>query len=158
MGGNILSVNSKSKKILACWSFYIIIRKTELALLCHIKECGMRVQSPIPNKAGELLTVLADGTCASMLEWISGHTVEKDDVTYYLCFQIGAMVAQMHQSVQNFHPDEILGYDAALCGRICRKLEQEVESGVLCYGGQAEEKSKISCGSCRFVKEQHSDH
>ena len=107
------------------------IRRTELSLLCHMNECGMRVQSPIPNKAGELLTVLADGTCATMLEWISGHTLDKDDVNYDLSFRIGAMVAQMHQAVQNFYPDEILDYDAALCGRIGGKLAQEAESGRL---------------------------
>ena len=107
------------------------IRDTELALLRHLKERGMRVHTPVFNRAGELLTVLEDGTCATMLEWIPGRALEKEDVNRDICFQIGAMTAQLHKSVRDFQPNEILDYDSALCGRLCEKLKQEAENGGL---------------------------
>ncbi len=125
------------------------IRRTELAFLCHIKEHGMRVQSPLPNKAGELITVLEDGTCATMLEWLPGRTLEKSDVTKDTCFQIGEMTARLHQAAQQFQADEILDYDADLCGRICEKLALDAERGVM-----RSRYSSILQEACRIMRDR----
>lgn len=109
----------------------IEIRRSELAFLYHLNCQEMRVQSPVPNRDGDYITILPDGICATMLTWISGRNLDKSDITEELCFQIGAMVAKMHKAAENFQPETILQYDSTLCERIKRKLESEEATGIL---------------------------
>lgn len=125
------------------------IRRTELAFLRHLKECGMQVQAPIPNQAGELVTVLEDGTCATMLEWLPGHVLEKGAATKDICFQIGEMTARLHQAARSFQAEGILGYDAGLCGRLSEKLALETERGVL-----GKQYASVLQEACRFMRDR----
>lgn len=103
----------------------IEIRRSELAFLSHLNCQEMRVQSPVPNRDGDCITILPDGVCATMLTWIPGWNLEKSDITEDICFQIGAMVARMHRAAENFRAEAILRYDSSLCERVKQKLESE---------------------------------
>jgi Ser/Thr protein kinase RdoA (MazF antagonist) len=105
--------------------------KNELAFIIHLKEQGMNVQVPIPNKAGELVTLLADGTPATMLTWIPGHIIDKNELVSELCYQIGQMVAKLHKASRDFPPVCGLQYDDKLCERLKGKLNKLEASGVL---------------------------
>ena len=109
----------------------IEIRRSELDFLSYLSRRGMRVQSPVPNKNGDLLTVLHDGVCATMLTWIPGRNLEKSDITEDICFQIGVMVAKMHKAAENFRAEEILRYDSSLCERVKKKLESKEVTRIL---------------------------
>lgn len=101
------------------------IRRSELAFLSHLNSQGMKTQLPVPNKDGDLLTVLPDGVCATMLTWIPGRNLEKSDLTPDICFQIGVMTAQMHKAAVNFKSKEMLKYDVRFCERMEKSLESE---------------------------------
>lgn len=109
----------------------IEIRKSELAFLSYLNRQGMRVQLPVPNKNGDLLTTLHDGVCVTMLTWIPGRNLGKSDISEELCFQIGVMVAEMHKAAANFKVEEILRYDSNLCERMKKRLESEEVIGIL---------------------------
>lgn len=100
----------------------IEIYKNELALISHLKTQGMAVQSSIPNIKEEYVTLLSDGTPATMLKWIPGHTPDKSELQPKLCYQIGEMVGKLHKLSCSFQPTHMLTYDAALCERLKRKL------------------------------------
>lgn len=107
------------------------IRRSELAFLFYLNRRGMKVQLPVPNKNGDLLTILPDGVCATMLTWIPGRNLEKSDITEDICFQIGAMVARIHRAAENFQAEAILRYDSKLCERMKKKLKSEKVIGIL---------------------------
>lgn len=125
------------------------IYKSELAFLVHLSRQGMKVQSPVPNSDGELLTVLDDGTCATMLKWIPGRVLEKNDVNEDMCFQIGSMVARMHKAAAGFKTGEILDYDSQLCRRLQNKIIQTKEKGLI-----AEELLSVMETACDVMQDR----
>lgn len=103
------------------------IRRSELAFLTHLACRGMRVQQPVPNKDGGFLTIMEDGVCATMLEWIPGHVLEQEEITPDVCREIGGMVAKLHRAAADFCPKEALRYDEDLCERLSGELARGVE-------------------------------
>ncbi len=104
---------------------------SELAFLSHLQAEGLPVQTPVPNRDGALVTRLSDGTPATVLTWLDGHTLGKSDLLPALCRQIGTMIAQMHAAARRFPPVPALRYDSALCVRLQRKLNQLTSTGTI---------------------------
>ncbi|BCJ94453.1 hypothetical protein acsn021_20220 [Anaerocolumna cellulosilytica] len=109
----------------------IELYKEELTFITHLKTQGMNVQVPIPNKMGELVTLLADGTPATMLTWIPGRTIDKSELSPEVCYRIGEMIAKLHQASRNFQRAQGLQYDDRLCGQLIYKLNKLESKGVL---------------------------
>ena len=65
------------------------LRRTELELLKHLHDKGMTVQLPVQNADGDLVTVLSDGTAATMLKWIEGRMF---DATFVLNILLGIVL------------------------------------------------------------------
>lgn len=124
------------------------VRRQELEFLQYLHSCGIRVQTPVPNQSGELVTLLSDGVPATMLTWLEGHTVEEEGCTLGLATQIGEMTAKMHQAamvyeavISNKMPhrndeslhknNDFLHYDEHLCERLKEKLFQVVKKSEL---------------------------
>jgi Ser/Thr protein kinase RdoA (MazF antagonist) len=107
------------------------IYRSELAFLSHLESQGIKVQVPIPNKRGESVTLLTNGTPASLLTWIPGHTIDKSELTPELCYQIGKMIAKLHEASRNFKRVQGLAYDEALCERLQCKLYKLESSKIL---------------------------
>lgn len=105
--------------------------ESELAFIKHLKSCGLNVQSPVPNKDGALVTRLSYGTPATVLGWFEGHTIEKSELLPPLCRKIGEMIAHLHKAAESFPVVLSLRYDAALCTRLVRKLQDLNTAGVL---------------------------
>lgn len=82
----------------------------------------MPVQVPFKNRSGECLTFLSDGTPVTVLSWIPGRTVEKDDLTPELCREIGKMTANLHLAAEDFLGEELIRYDSALCEKLVNWL------------------------------------
>ncbi|HKM35723.1 MAG TPA: GNAT family N-acetyltransferase [Lachnospiraceae bacterium] len=118
----------------------IEVRRQELIFLEYLRHCGIQVQTPVPNKNGEMVTLFSSGVAATMLTWIEGHTVEEEGCTPELARQIGEMVARMHQAARAYEAEisnkstkthesgvmsaKLLSYDEHLCARLKKKLFQ----------------------------------
>jgi len=98
--------------------------QNELTFLSYLKAQGMYVQRPVPNTAGTLVTILDDGTQATMLTWIPGRTLRQSDLCPDLCFQLGEMLARLHTLSLGFTAPHMLKYDAALCSRLKSGIRQ----------------------------------
>lgn len=93
------------------------LRQAELALLTHLADAGMNVQRPI----GE--ATLSDGTQATLLTWLEGHSLTNNELTEDVCRSLGRMVAQLHQAAAGFHHPDIRRYDAVLYFHMADKLD-----------------------------------
>lgn len=126
----------KSKDGFNTASFYkdvniIKIHENELKFLEHLKNYGICVQSPIKNIDNELVTVLKDGTSATMLTWLPGRIINKNDLTEELGYELGKMVGKIHVAAKNYHSDYFISYDQELCQRLIEFLFSYYISGKL---------------------------
>lgn len=122
------------------------IRRTELAFLLHLAAHGMPVQTPVPNRNGEYLTVLSGGVCATLLKWLPGHTPNEEDVAKDVYFRAGVMTAKLHRAAAGFHAETILHYDASLCRRLLDWLAAVHQEGLL-----AAEHAHVLREACRVM-------
>lgn len=96
----------------------LALRKTEVALLRHLDKKGLTVQRPLPDLEGRDVTLLPDGTAATMLTWLPGVSLDFGQLTEALCLRLGALTAELHRAAADFHGAETLRYDRALCSRL----------------------------------------
>lgn len=94
------------------------LRQAELALLTHLADAGMNVQRPIAT------ATLSGDVLATLLTWLDGHHISKDEFTSDMQHQIGGMVARLHQAAAGFHHDTMRRYDAAHVARLADSLHQ----------------------------------
>lgn len=138
----------KSKEGFDAASYYtgvdmLRIHESELRFLEHLKESGVYVQSPVENRDHQLVTRLKDGTVATMLTWLPGRIVCKDDLTEEFGKQLGYMLGKMHMTSVGYPAEYFIQYDQSLCHQLsdvlgdyyqCGKLERchyDVMSGAL---------------------------
>lgn len=122
------------------------IRRTELAFLRHLADRGMTVQKPVPNLRGDCVTMLSGGVCATVLQWIPGHTPGEADACDDLFFLVGALTARMHRAAAGFQADSILRYDAAMCRRLRNRLMKAQRDGLL-----SSAHAEAMLAACRIV-------
>lgn len=108
-----------------------MIHENELKFLEHLKDCGLYLQSPIRNINNELVTILKDGTVATMLTWLPGRIVEKSDITEDFSYELGNMVGKLHQAAKDYHSDDFICYDQKLCKRLIKLLTEYLNEGIL---------------------------
>ena len=125
----------------------VAIRRTELAFLAHLAQRGMTVQTPVPNRNGDLITMLPGDVCATVLRWIPGHTPGEEDACDELFFRVGATTARMHKAAAGFRADSILRYDAALCRRLERWLIEANHDKLL-----TSEHTDVMLDACRVME------
>lgn len=96
----------------------IKIHEEELKFIEHLKECGMNVQSPIRNVENKLVAVLSDGSPATMLTWLSGRIVNKNDLTEDFGYELGEMIGNMHVAANGYHAECFLNYNQDMCRQL----------------------------------------
>ena len=101
------------------------LRRTELELLKHLHDKGMTVQLPVQNADGDLVTILSDGTAATMLKWIEGRILDKQEADVDLCREIGRMIARIHRNSDGYNPAGAFRYDNELCCGLAKRLEAD---------------------------------
>ncbi len=73
----------------------------ELALLRSLGEQGeIPVQTPVLNRAGEVLSRLPGGEYATLLTWLDGDTLEHIELMPSTLTEIGRMTARIHSCFQ----------------------------------------------------------
>ncbi len=108
--------------------------ESELALLDALYQQQFPVQCPQRNKAGQWVTTLRGGDCATLLAWAEGQTLEGIELTPQLLHQIGSMTARMHlffESCPLLPHLQRYRYDTMLFKRMETALQQAEEKGVL---------------------------
>ena len=105
------------------------IYRRELEFLTFLSANGMPVQKPCTDREGRFVTLLSDGTAATLLTWLPGRIPEKDAVDSELCFQMGELTGRLHKLACLSPKIPVLKYDSDLCCRLKRKLEQRKEEG-----------------------------
>lgn len=61
------------------------------------KNMTRPIQEPICNKDNKLVTILLNGLPVTVLRWLDGETVASQDMTEDMAFNIGEMLAEMHE-------------------------------------------------------------
>ncbi len=118
-------------------------RRAELSFLRHLADKGLTVQRPIAE------ATLSDGTMATMLTWLEGHHITKEEFTADIQRQIGAMIAHMHQAAAGFRHDALRLYGAAHVGRLADALR---EMGV--RHGLNMDEIAVACQAARVIEER----
>lgn len=98
------------------------IYRNEIKFLEHLARCKLNVQTPIYNKNDEPVTVLSDGTMATMLSWLPGRILNKNDLTYSTGMEMGLLLARLHFAALDFRSDAFISYDRDLCRRLSELL------------------------------------
>lgn len=84
------------------------------------------MQVPLANRSGNYVTLLADGTPATVLSWIDGETIEKAEITTDILCSIGWMVGKMHAYFAEAGSKRAYDryvYDQVMVDRIQRKVD-----------------------------------
>lgn len=105
--------------------------ENELKYLMHLNIKGVYVQSPIKNIEDKLVTVLKDGTVATMLTWLPGRTLNKEDLTVQMGYELGKMLGRMHSGSEGFYAKEVIKYDQLLCWKLIKFLSAYYTNGKL---------------------------
>lgn len=105
--------------------------ENELEFLMHLNANGLYVQLPIKNTEDKLVTVHKDGTVATMLTWLPGRTLSKDDLTEQFGYDLGKMLGRMHRAAEGYHANEVINYDQKLCQKLISLLSTYCNNGKL---------------------------
>ncbi len=92
------------------------LRQAEFAFLTHLNAQGLNVQRPIAT------ITLSDGTMATLLTWLEGHTLTKDELTPELLRQAGQLIFRMHAAAQRYPQEMPRRYDQAHTVRLADDL------------------------------------
>lgn len=98
------------------------------------KHMKTPMQKPKLNKSGQLVSVLADGTYATVLKWVQGDTLNNVSMTDEIGEAIGTMVAELHQcfgklTIDDEHDIKRYRYDQKMLGLIEDELSEIVNKG-----------------------------
>ncbi len=93
----------------------IDIYKAELAFLAHLKKQGMPIREAVANRCGEFITKLQNGTYVTVSKWLEGESLDKLELNDEICYQIGEMLASLHQKAKGFRVSPVKTYGKQHC-------------------------------------------
>lgn len=107
-------------------------------LMALTQDTGLPLQKPVRNRTGELVTRLPaeDGTFinSTLLHWIEGELYHRDLETKKTAFQIGALLARLHDHASGWQvPDDFIRpkRDIAYFRQVLVRLQPAVGSGLV---------------------------
>ena len=101
----------------------IEIYKAELAFQAYLKKQGMQIREAIENCYGERITKLQDGTYVTASKWLEGESLDKLELNDAVCYQIGEMLAHLHQKAKGFQTSPVKFYDKHHCDCTKRRIQ-----------------------------------
>ena len=93
----------------------IEIYKAELSFLAHLKKQGMQIREAVENSNGELITKLQNGTYVTVSKWLEGESLDKLEMNDEICYQIGEMLASLHEKAKGFRVSSVKTYGKQHC-------------------------------------------
>ncbi len=131
VGGRYLLRIHKSKDDFSAGDIYDLDptarRESEIELLMRLSASGLDVQTPVRTTAGSFIGFLKDGTPVTLLNWIEGRTLGKNDLTPPLCRKLGEMAAKLHKASRGYSPECAIRYDEVLCLKLKPAIEALAE-------------------------------
>lgn len=111
------------------------MHENELRFLMQLDAAGLYVQKPICNMNGKLVTVHQSGIAATMLTWLPGRILTKEDISgqcgIELGAEIGRLLCRMHQAAKGFQAGDVIMYDQLLCIKLISLLSTYYKNGSL---------------------------
>ncbi len=105
--------------------------QSEMQILNAIHEhTEIPVQIPVPNNNDELVTVLSDGSPATLLSWLDGNTIEGTELTSDILFKIGEMIGLFHRFSKAWSESSNLdhySYDRSLLSIVMAEIQNGVK-------------------------------
>lgn len=101
--------------------------ESEMQLLNYFeKQMSTVIQEPLKNKFGNLVSVLKDGTFATVLKWVEGDAINNIQVSNEVGERIGNMIAKLHICSKSLEFDKTISnhdikrykYNQAMLSRI----------------------------------------
>ena len=108
----------------------IKIYRAELAFQAHLKKQGMQIREAVENCYGEHITKLQNGTYVTVSKWIEGESLDKLELNDELCYQIGEMLAHLHQKAKGFQVSPVKSYDKQHCECTKRRIQALESKGL----------------------------
>ena len=108
----------------------IKIYRAELAFQAHLKKQGMQIREAVENCYGERITKLQNGTYVTVSKWIEGESLDKLELNDELCYQIGEMLAHLHQKAKGFQVSPVKSYDKQHCECTKRRIQALESKGL----------------------------
>lgn len=105
------------------------------------------LQKPVKNREGHYVSVLPDGTPATVLEWVEGDVLQNSTVTPETGEAIGSMIAELHRCFRELDFDAN-GFSRTLNRRVQRYIYKQPL--LAAAGGQME----IAAQKGQITKEQ----
>lgn len=90
-------------------------------------QTDIAMQVPLANRDGTYVTLLTDGTPATVLSWVDGETIEQAEITSDILCSVGWMVGKMHAhfaETASHRVYERYVYDQSLVDRIRCKVDR----------------------------------
>jgi Ser/Thr protein kinase RdoA (MazF antagonist) len=106
------------------------VRQGELQVLERLRAVGLLVQEPLPNRAGELVSVLSDTTPATLLRWLAGATAQEQLPSDEQWLALAGDLAQMHGALSGL-AHTVPAYDLALLERMNASFALSAQLGAL---------------------------
>ena len=106
------------------------IYKAEIAFQEYLKEQGMQIRETVENLNGERITKLNDGTLVTVSKWMEGESLDKMELTDELYYQIGEMLACLHQVSKGFRTSPVKAYDERHCELTKKRIRALEEKGL----------------------------
>ncbi len=108
----------------------IEIYKSELVFLAHLKKQGMQIREPVENRQGECITKLQNGMYVTLSKWIEGESLDKLELNDEICYQIGGMLACLHQKAKGFHVSPVKSYGKEHCEYAKKRIQALEDQGL----------------------------
>ena len=99
------------------------IYKSELAFQAHLKKQGMQIREAVENRYGELITKLQNGIYVTVSKWLDGESLDKLELNDAICYQIGEMLARLHQKAKGFRVSPVKTYGKQHCECTKRRFQ-----------------------------------
>lgn len=109
--------------------------KGEIDILLYLHEnTDFGVQVPVANKEGEYISILEDGTPATLLQWIEGSALDTVFLTRKLTEEIGWMTAHLQYDLKNYLAEKLrfkcrYHYDYSLVESMLLEMNEWMERG-----------------------------
>ena len=99
------------------------IYKSELDFQTYLKKQSMQIREAVENRYGELITKLQNGTYVTVSKWLDGESLDKLELNDAICYQIGDMLARLHQKAKGFRVSPVKTYGKQHCECTKRRFQ-----------------------------------
>jgi Ser/Thr protein kinase RdoA (MazF antagonist) len=122
----------------------LALRYAEMQLLELLDRVSLPVQRVIPNRAGELVTQLSDGTLVTFLGWLEGPTAQEKPPKADEWLELADYIAGLHAATRATDLG-LIRYDLALLERMQQAFQADFEFGAFQLTKYASLESTLAC-------------